>query len=1049
MLRWLVNLSLSLRYIIIALAGVLILFSVVQLRTTPIDVYPEFNPPFIEVQTEALGLAANEVESLITTPLEADLLNGVAWLDRIYSQSVAGLSSIIMVFEPGTDPLLARQAVQERLTQTFALPNVSKPPTMLQPLSTSSRVMIVGLSSADLSLIDMSVLAHWNIRPRLTGVPGVANVAIWGERDSQLQVLVDPQKLHDAEVTLQKVIETTGEALWVSPLSYLESSSPGTTGWIDTPNQRLGIRHNLPISTPNDLAQVVVDDTEGKLRLGDVATIVEDHQPLIGDASGNKGASLLLVVEKFAGANTLDVTRGVEEALEALRPGLVGMNVDTTVFRSANYIERALSNLSSWLVSGAVLLTIVVTLFFLGWRTALICLIAILVSLFAAVFVLASRGATFNVMVLAGLAIALGIVIDDAVISVENIARRLSEPQSDDAKSTASIILEAALEMRGPAFFATLIVLLAVMPLFFLEGLANAFFQPLAVSYVIAVLVSILVALLVTPALCFVLWGSVPKAGNQPPLIRALQSVYNGILARSIRLPNMALIIAGVITVIGIVALLPLRPSLMPEFKHTDLRIQWEGAPSTSRQEMNRITAQVTTELSAIPGVRNVGSHIGRAITGDQVVGINSGELWINLDPAANYDTTVSTIRDVISGYPGLLREVETYQPDRIDQVLIPTTDDVVVRIYGDDMTLLDSKAKELSQKLSGINGLADVRPISLVNEPQVEIEVKLSEAQRFGLKPGDVRRTAATLLSGLRVGSLYEEQKVFDVVVWGVPEIRTNLDDVRNLMIDAPNDTQVRLGDVADIRIVPTPISIKRDAVSRYIDVVGNINGRNASAVVSDIQNSLSTMEFPLEFHAEIFNQAGARQANLQRMLVFVAVAVIGIFLVLQAAFDSWHLSILAILTLPMAAAGGAVAILLTGGVLSLGSLFGFLAVLGIVMRNGIVMFQHFQYLTRQKDATFGPELILRGAQERVGPIVMSALAIGISLLPVLFAGDVSGNEIVRPMSIVILGGLITTVILDLFVLPALYLRFAPTMKSVDWDMLPFEQPQLRATGD
>jgi CzcA family heavy metal efflux pump len=1047
-MHWIINLSLGLRYLIIALAAVLVFFGVVQLREVPIDVYPEIDPPYVEVQTEALGLAANEVEALITTPLEADLLNGVAWLDRIYSQSVAGLSSIIMVFEPGTDPIDARQVVQERLTQTFALPNVSKPPTMLQPLSTSSRVMLVGLSSTDISLIDMSLLAHWNIRPRLQGVSGVANVAIWGMRDSQLQVLVDPARLHEADVTLQEIIETAGEALWVSPLSYLESSSPGTTGWIDTPNQRISILHKLPISTPNDLANVVVEDTNGELSLGDVATIVEDHQQLIGDASVQDGTGLILVVEKFADANTLEVTKGVEAALEAMKPGLTGINIDTTVFRSANYIEMALSNLSSSLAIGTVLLIVVLVALFWGVRTALIAIVVIPVSLLAATFVLATRGVTFNTMILAGLAMALATIIDDAVTTVENVTRRLRQHQEAGSDgTTVSVIRGGVFEVRGPIFFGIFIMLLAILPVFFLQGVTGAFFQPLAVSYVLAILASTLVALLLTPALCLVLLANPPLGRQEPPLVRSLQSLHGGILSQIVRSPNLALIGAGVIAVIGLIALLPLRQAWLPEFKQTDLRIQWDAVPGTSQQAMNRITTQAADELRLMPGVRNVGYHLGRAITGDQVVTMSSGELWVSLDPAANYTETVAAIRSVINGYPGLLHEVQTYQPNRVGEILTTSDWDVVVRVYGNDFQLLHEKAQEVSDAISGVGGLVDVRANFPIEEPQVEVEVDLAKAERYWLKPGDVRRTAATLISGLRVGNLYEEQKVFDVVVWGIPEIRSDLLDIGNILIDSPTGDQVRLGDLADIRIVANPVSIQRDSVSRYIDVTANISGRDANSVVADIKSSIQGIEFPLEFHAEVFNESGQRQADLQRLGAFAIAAVFGIFLILQAAFDSWLLGVVAILTLPVALAGGAVTALLGGGVLSYGSLFGFMVVFGLAVRNGLVMTRHFQHLARYEGETFGPELVLRGARERLASMVMVALAMAGAVLPFILTGDIAGNEILRPMAIVILGGLVTTLLLDLFILPALYLRFATATQTEDWDLILGEQPAMAGT--
>src|SRR5687767_2261079 len=415
MMRSIVQSSLQFRYLVVVIAGVLMLVGLNRLREMPVDVLPEFSPPFVEIQTEALGLSAEEVEQMITVPMEQDLLAGVAWLDVIRSESVPGVSSVLIYFEPGTDLYRARQMVSERLAQAaVGIPHVSKPPAMIQPTSSASRFMVVGLSSKELSLIEMSVLARWTIAPRLLGVPGVANVAIWGNRDRQLQVLVDPEHLATQGVSLEQVINTTGNALWVSSLSFLEASSPGTGGFIDTPNQRLGIWHVLPISSPEELAQVPVDDTEG-LVLSDVATVVEDHQPLIGDAVVNDAPNLMLVIEKLPGTNTLEVTRDVEDALAALRPGFAAINFDASLFRPATFLEMAMANISQALVIGAILLVLLLGIFMYGWRTALISLIAIVTSLAAALTVLYLRGETFNSMVLAGLVIALGLIIDEAV----------------------------------------------------------------------------------------------------------------------------------------------------------------------------------------------------------------------------------------------------------------------------------------------------------------------------------------------------------------------------------------------------------------------------------------------------------------------------------------------------------------------------------------------------------------------------------------------------------------------------------------------------------
>jgi CzcA family heavy metal efflux pump len=1031
MIRGIIKQSINLRYLVIILAVVLMGYGIIQLPDMAVDVYPEFNPPLVEVQTEALGLSASEVEALLTVPMEADLLNGVAWLENIYSDSVAGLSSILMVFEPGTNPIRARQMVQERLTEAYALPNVSTPPTMLQPLSTTSRAMMVSLSSDDLSLIDMGVLARWNIAPRLTGVPGVANVAIWGLREWQLQVLVDPEDLQEKGITLNQVIETSGEALWVSPLSYLESSNPGTAGWIDTPNQRLSIRHQLPISTAEDLAKLPIRDTA--FNLGDVSEIVEDHQPLIGDAVLKDGPGLLLVIEKFPDANTLEVTSGVEAALEAMKPGLTGIDIDTTVFRPANYIELATGNLTTVLLIGAGLLLLVLILFYWDWRPTLVSLIAIPASLMVALLVLYLFGSTINVMLLAGLVVTIVIIVDDAIIDPENIRRRLRLQGGElDSETKVDIIADAAAEMRSPIVFAILILLLVLLPVFLIQGVTGAFFQPFTTAFVLAMLVAMLVALTLTPALSMVLLSNHERRPS--PIVNWLRGGYRSVLSGVIKAPRVMYISAAVIVVLSLVALPFLNLNLMPTFKQTDLRIQWDAAPGTARSEMNRIVTQVTGELGAIPGIRNIGAHVGRAITGDQITGINSGEIWVSLDPAAEYDATLVAIQEVIGGYPGLFRDVENYQPARIGQVVSGAQDsDIVVRIYGYDYDILDNVAQELEAALANISGVVDIQVENPDLEPQVEIEVDLAAAELHQLKPGDVRRSTTTLLSGIRVGNLYEEQKVFDVVVWGDPDVRANMTDLENLLIDTPGGGHVRLGEVAEIRIAPSPINIKRDAVSRYIDVTANLDGRSNGAVMADIENSYSGINLPFEYHIELLGDYAGQQAAQQQTLIFAAVAIVGIILLLQASFWSWHLALAAFITILASLSGGLLTALLAGGEISLGSLFGFLAVLAIAVRYSMVMTRHLQHLEQQEGVEFGPELVLRGAADRLRPIVMTAFAAGLAVLPMAVVGPMPGLEILHPMAVVLLGGLVTATLLSLFVFPALYLRYGMKTEIIE----------------
>ncbi len=1024
-MRAIVAVSLRWRWLVVAVAAVVMLYSLDTVADMPIDVFPEVGPPLVEVQTEALGLSATEVESLITVPMEADLLNGVAWLDRIYSESVSGLSSIHLIFEEGTDPIAARQMVAERLTQAFALPNVSKPPTMLQPLSSSNRVMMIGLSSQEASLIDMSVLARWNIRPRLMGVPGVANVAIWGERQRQLQVQVDPVQLSSAGVTLAQVIETAGNALWVSPLNFLNASTPGTAGWIDTPNQRLGLHHILPIRGPDELARVSVAGSQGLL-LKDVARVVEDHQPLIGDAAVRDGAGLLLVLEKFPGANTVEVTEGVEEAMAVLRSGMAGIEMET-VFRPANYIELATDKLVQAALLGAVFMALVLFAFLEGWRPVVISLVVIPLSLAVAGLVLYAFGLTMNVLTAAGLTVAIGAVAYDAVFDVENVVRRLRQrQQTGSGQTSVSTIAAAALEMRRPAVLATLIMLLAVLPAFFWRGEAAAFIWPLGMAYVLALLASAAVAFFVTPALSLILWRQGVWLPRVSPLIHWLRQRYRSGLSRLIGIRCQ---VSGAAVAVGIagLAMLPLLHwSLLPSLQQTDLVVTWQAAPGTSRTEMNRVLTAASGELSSVPGVARASFHVGRAITGDQVVGTNSGVLWLSLDGKADFDATVEKVREVISGYPGFTSEVQTYQPKRDGERLSVGDRDLVARVYGHDWDVLQVVAKDVQQRLAHVNGITAAYVEVGDNEPQVEIEVDLAQALRYQVKPGDVRRQAAALLSGLQVGNLFEEQKVFEVVVWGVPEIRDNVTKVQDLLIDTPAGS-VRLGDLAKVRIGSSPVTIARDAVSRYVDVVAQVDGRDAAVVRREGRRALTGLEFPLEYRAELLGEGAGQTAAVQRVLLVGLAAGVGIFLLLQSAFGSARVAAIFVLSLPLALLGAvAVAVATEGSAVSLGSLLGLLAVLGVAVRGGMVMIAHWQHLEREAGQAADGALIMQGGQERVIPILMGAFTLGLAFLAPALSGVVPGYEVLHPMGLVVVGGLATATLMTLFGLPVLYLQFA-----------------------
>ncbi len=1025
MMRWIVGSSMHFRLLVIAVAGVVMFFGFRQMRDMPVDMLPEFSEPYVEVQTEALGLSAAEVEALITTPLEADMLNGCPWVKEIRSESIPGLSSIVLIFEPGTDILDARQAVQERLTEVFTLPNVSKSPTMLNPLSSTARVMKVGLTSDKLSPVEISVLARWTIKPRLMGIPGVANVSIWGQRERQLQVLVDPHTLRDKQVTLNQIISTTGNALWVSPLSFLNASTPGTGGWIETPNQRLAIRHLLPISTPEQLAQVTVEGTN--MRLGDVAQVVETHQPLIGDAIVNDDSNLMLVIEKFPWANTVEVTQAVDEALLALSHGLGGLRMDSTLYRPATFIEAAMANLSSSLVTGGVLAALALFAFFFNWRTTLVAIVAILVSVFAALMVLHYTGTPLNMLVIAGLTLALVAIIDDAVGDVCNVSRRLRAlPAGADETSTMNTIQAAALELRGALGYATVMLVLAVAPLFLIDGAYGAFFRAIAYPYALAIVVSMVVGLTVTAALSLtLLTGRLAEHGT--PFGRLLERLFDTAVARAAHSPKPVFIGLCVLLAAGLLLASRLeRDELLPRFKETELMVNLDGLAGTSHPAMARIVSKLTHDLRAVPGVRNVSAHVGRAVMSDEVSNINASELWVSLDPKADHDRTVAAIQEVVDDYPGLDRAVLTYTQERIEDIMSDEPVAATVRVYGDDFNVIRSKAEEVAAALEKIPGVrtADVEYPS--EEASLEIEVDMEKVKQYGLKPGDVRRSATALLSGIEAGNLFEQQKVFEVVVWGTPETRHSLTNVRELVIDTPTGEHVTLGDVADIRFAPAESVIERETVARRVDVKAQIS-RTAdyAALSAEIERVLEKIEFPLEYRAELLAGYGDRMANWRRVIGVAAAAVIGIFLLMQVAFRKWRLAAAVLVSLPVALVGGVAAVYVTGNVVTLGALCGFVAVLTIALRNGMSLVKHYQNLEQHEGEAFGPALVQRGTRERFAPIVMSAIVTALVFFPLAVYGNAVGLEIVSSMAVVVLGGLVTTSLLSLVGVPVVYLLF------------------------
>lgn len=1024
MIRLFIGSSLRYRFVILALALLLMVTGFFQLRKMPVDMLPEFELPYVEIQTEALGLSADEVESLVTLNIE-EFVSGTPWVDSITSESIPGLSSVILTFKPGTDIMDARQLVQESLSRAYTLPNVSKAPMMLQPLSATNRTMMLGLTSKTITPIQLSVLARWTIKPNLLGIPGVANVVIWGQRDRQLQVQVDQDKLKEHNLTQDQIIRTTGDALWVSPLSFLNASAPGTGGFIDTPNQRMGIRHVLPISSPEDLAKMPIHGSD--VRLDEVAEVVEGHPLLIGDTLLNNGEGIVLVVEKFPWANTIELTKNVEKAISELQAGLPGLEVDTNVFKLSNYLESSIDNQTLALITSALIFIVLLSLFFFDWRAVVICFFSTLMSFIVAVWVLYLTGAIFNIMIFVGLWVALAVVVDDVVVDVDNLFKHLRKKQGvNEKESLINLIANAANLVRNPLVYGSIVCMLAVLPAFFLEGVAGSFFHPFAMSYILAVISSLLVAFTLTPALCYLLQSKKPSAGRKSFLVSWFEKIYGSILRVFMKLPSFSFVGALVLVALGISIWPFLEIDYTPNFKERSVLVELNASPGTSHPAMRRTIERVRKEIQDIPGVLNTTALLGRAIASDQIVNINSSQILVVIDPEADYEQTIESIESIVGGYEGFDKEVQTYlQEVMSDAISESSGEDVLVRIYGPEREILTEKAEEVANSLTKVDGLTDVQIDGHTIEPHIEVTVDIPKAREHGIKPGDVRRAAATIFSGIEAGSLFEQQKVFDVVVWSTPDSRSSIHDLENLLIETSDGSHVRLADIAEVKVVPSPTLIEHEGISPIIDITANVQGRDLREAMKDVEQQLKKVNFPIEYHPEIFSDSAARMSVQTRLIWFSAAVGIIIFLLLQAAFQSWKLGITVFITLPFALFGSLVAVFVAGGHLFLGSALGFLAVLGLAARQSILQVMHYQELQNTEDQSIREEVIVNSAKERMTSIVITSITVILLLLPFLFFGNVSGLEIIYPMAVVIIGGIISAMLYSLFVIPSILALF------------------------
>ncbi|MCL5267117.1 MAG: efflux RND transporter permease subunit [Bacteroidetes bacterium] len=1021
MLTSIVRFSLKFKGIIIALACVLLAYGLYSLSNAKYDVFPEFAPAQVVIQTEAPGLSPEQVELLVTQPIE-NAVNGTVGISSMRSGSIQGISVITITFKSATNIYLDRQMVAERLSEIAGqLPAGVKAPVITPLTSSTSVVMAIGLTSDSLSLMGLRTVADWTIKPGLLAVPGVAKVVVFGGEVKQLQVQVRPDLLFKYGLSINDVIDAARRATGVEG-----------AGFIDTPNQRLTIQTEGQSLTPAELGDAVVLQKNGAdVLLKDVARVVDAPAPPIGAAQVMGKPSILLIISAQYGANTLDVTRKVDEALKELSPSLKseGVVIHRNVFRAADFIETAVRHIRTSLLLGAILVVLVLLLFLFNLRTAAISLTVIPLSLLTAVIVLQSLGYSLNTMTLGGLAIAIGEVVDDAVIDVENILRRLRENKmSASPRPTFRVVLDASIEVRSAVVYATFAVTLVFVPILTMTGLAGRLFSPLGLAYIFSILASLLFALTITPAMCLFLIGRSHAVDAEPRFTIWLKKGYKGLLSAVER--HFRAVIFGVLIFIllGVLLIPTLTGSFLPQFREGNYIIHMVEAPGTSLEETLSLGERVTRRLLQIPFVESVSQDAGRAQLSDDTHGTHQSELLVRLKPMSGSQarTAQNVIRKALTRFAGANFSMNSFLTERINETLSGYTSAVVVNIFGNNLDTLDDKAQDIASLLSRIRGATDVQLQSPPGTPQMVVRLEKSQLERWGFEPVDVMNAVQTAYQGDIVGQVYDGNRVFGVSVILDSKERHNPAEVGSLLLRNSNGVYVRLSQLADIYENSGRYIILHEGARRVQTITCNVKGRGVSSFVNEARKRIaSAVPFPPGTYVTFSGTAQAQARSKRDLLTHSLFAAIGILLLLSVVMKNYRNLSLVLVNLPFALVGGVLAVFITGGEMSVGSLVGFVTLFGITLRNSIMLISHYEHLVETEGMSWSLEAAMRGASERLVPILMTATVTGLGLLPLALASGTAGREIEGPMAIVILGGLFTSTALNLLVLPTLALKF------------------------
>ncbi|MBF0136177.1 MAG: efflux RND transporter permease subunit [Magnetococcales bacterium] len=1012
-----IRFSLHQRLLVVAAALMLLIYGGWVVLGLPVDIFPDLNRPTVTIMTEAPGLAPEEVESLVTLRIEA-AMNGMPGVTRLRSNSGVGLSIVFVEFAWGTEIYRNRQLVAEKLANiTETLPREVMP--VMGPVSSiMGEIMLIGLRSAQglTSPMEIRTLADWSLRTQLMSIAGVAQVIPIGGEVKQYQVLVDPSRLTALGISFEDLEKA---------LAGFAKNSTG--GYLSQRGREYLIRNLGQTTDLEDLQQTVVRVNKGDaVTLGQVAEVRLGPGVKRGDASINGAAAVILAVQKQPGTDTVALTRRIEALLADLQRTLpADVRIDPILFKQADFIERAIANVEAALRDGAILVAVVLFLFLMNFRTTLISLTAIPLSLVVTALIFQWSGLSINTMTLGGLAVAIGELVDDAVVDVENVFRRLRENAMAAAPRPAlEVVWRASSEVRSSIVYATIIVVLVFLPLFALSGIEGRLFTPLGVAYIVSILASLVVSLTLTPVLCLYL---LPRAKamvhGDSWLVRHLKRGDRRLLFWSFAHPRLVIGGAVVLVAAAMLSVPWLGRAFLPPFNEGTVTVSVVMTPGTSLEESNRMGRLAEKLLRQTPEAISTGRRTGRAELDEHAEGVHFSEIDVDLRASArSRETILGELRRNLQVLPGVAVNVGQPISHRLDHLLSGVRAEIAVKIFGDDLDLLRTKAEAVRERMAGVAGVTDLQVEKQVRIPQLQIRLDRMEARKYGLSLNQLTETLQAALNGKVVSQVLDGQRTHDVVLRLAEEWRAETGDFRRILIDTPTG-KIPLELVADVVETSGPNLINRDNMQRRIVVLANTQGRDVVAVVNDIRATLADVELPAGYRLVYEGQFQSQQDATRLISLLSLLSLFGIFVVLYSHFRSSVLAMVIMINIPMAMVGSVTALWLAHAPLSVASLVGFITLTGIAARNGILKVSHYLHLVTREGMSFGPEMVVRGSLERLTPVLMTALVAALALIPLILDADAAGKEILHPVAVVIFGGLISSTLLDTIVTPVVFL--------------------------